>query len=154
MCDDLTGLYSAQFLRQHLQTLVDDDFRWDKSLSLNVVAVPEIDHIRSQYGDSAADQLLKQLSGMISRLVRGEDICARLDDSNFCVALQESPLEATSPTMQRMAGVLGFTEFSLQEIANPVIVHPQIGSAEYKHGDTVEELIKRATATALAANAA
>ena len=118
-----------------------------------MVAVPEINHVRTEYGSNEADHLLKQLSGMISRLVRGEDLCARLDDTTFC-ALPESPLEATSPTMQRMAGVLGFTEFSLLEIASPVNIHPRVGSAEYKLGDSVEDLIGRAISTALAANAA
>ena len=154
MSDGTTGLYSAEFFHQHLQTLVADAERWDKSLSLNVIAVPEVSHIRSEYGDNAADHLLKQLSGMISRLVRGEDLCARLDDTTFCIALPESPLEAASPTMQRMAGVLGFTEYSLLEIAAPVNIHPRIGSAEYKSGDSVEDLIGRALSTALAANAA
>lgn len=32
--DSATGLYSTEFFRQHLQTLVDDAFRWDKNLSL------------------------------------------------------------------------------------------------------------------------
>ncbi len=154
MSDSITGLYSAEFFRQHLKTLVADADRWDKSLSLSVVAVPEINHVRTEYGANEADHLLKQLSGMISRLVRGEDLCARLDDTTFCIALPESLLEATSPTMQRMAGVLGFTEFSLLEIASPVNIHPRVGSAEYKLGDSVEDLIGRAISTALAANAA
>ena len=32
--DSATGLYSTEFFRQHLQTLVNDAFRWDKYLSL------------------------------------------------------------------------------------------------------------------------
>jgi two-component system cell cycle response regulator len=152
--DSATGLYSAEFFRQHLQTLLDDAFRWDKNLSLNIVSVPELDQVRGEYGDDAAIHFTKQLSGMISRLVRGEDLCARLDDTTFCIALPESPLEATSPTMQRLTGVLRFTEFSLLEIAKPVIVHPRIGSAEFRPGDTVDILIDRAMSAALAENAA
>ncbi|MBT6828543.1 MAG: hypothetical protein HOA58_03400 [Rhodospirillaceae bacterium] len=49
---------------------------------------------------------------------------------------------------------MGFTEYSLIEIATPVKIHPSIGSAEYKSGDSVEDLIGRALSTALAANAA
>lgn len=48
------------------------------------------------------------------------DIC----DTNFCIALPESPLEATSPTMQRITGVLRFTEFSLLEVVKLLSVHP------------------------------
>jgi two-component system cell cycle response regulator len=154
VCDGTTGLYSADFLRQHLQPLMDNAFRWDKSLSLNVVSVPQIEKIRADYGDAAADHLIQQLSGMMSRLVRGEDLCARLDDTTFCIALPESSLWATGATMQRMAGVLGFTKYSLLEVSSPINIHPRVGSSEYVRGDSVDDLIGRAVATAMAANAA
>ena len=56
--------------------------------------------------------------------------------------------------MQRMTGVLRFTEISLLEVAKPLIVHPRIGSVEFKLGDTVDDLIDRAKSAALARNAA
>ena len=152
--DSVTGLFSAEFFRQHLHTLVDDAFRWDKNLSLNVVAVPEIDEIREEFGDTAAAHLTKQLCAMISQLVRGEDLCARLDDTTFCIALPESPLEATSPTMQRLTADLRVTEFSLIEVGETLIVHPTFGSAEFRPGDTVDDLLDRATSAALAKHAA
>ncbi len=133
---------------------MDDAFRWDKNLSLNIVSVQEIDQIRGEFGVDAANHFTKQLSGMISRLVRGEDLCARLDDTTFCIALPESPLKATSPTKQRLTGVLRFTEFSLLEVAKPLVVHPRIGSVEFRPGDDVDDLIGRAMSAALAENAA
>ena len=86
--------------------------------------------------------------------MRGEDLCSRLDDTTFCIALPESPLEATSPTMQRMTGVLRFTEFSLLEVAKPLISDPRIGSVEFKPGDTVDDFLDRAMSAALAKHAA
>jgi GGDEF domain-containing protein len=133
---------------------MDDAFRWDKSLFLNVVSVPQIEKIREDYGDAAADHLIQQLSGMISRLVRGEDLCAQLGDTIFCIALPESSLMATGTTMQRMAGVLGFTKYSLLEVSSPINIHPRVGSSEYLRGYSVDDLIGRAVATAMAANAA
>ena len=152
--DSATGLYSAEFFRQHLQTLTDDAFRRDKNLSLNGITVREIDHIRNEYGNTAANHMTHQLSGMISRLVRGEDLCARLNNTTFCIALPENPLEATSPTMQRLARVLLITEFSLLEVAKPLVVHPKINSTEFKPGDTADDLIARATSAAAARHAA
>ncbi|MDA0231272.1 MAG: diguanylate cyclase [Proteobacteria bacterium] len=152
--DSATGLFSVEFFRQHLQTLVDDAFRWDKNLSLNIMAVPEIDQIWNEYGDAAATHLTKQLGAKISQLVRGEDLCARLDNTTFCIALPESPLEATSPTMQRLTAVLRTTEFSLVGVSKPLIVRPTFGSVEFRPGDTVDDLLDRATSAALAKHAA
>ena len=53
-----------------------------------------------------------------------------------------------------MTGVLRFTEFSLLEVARPLIVHPRIGSVEFRPGDTAEDIIERATSMALAQSAA
>ena len=152
--DSATGLFSAEFFRQHLQTLVDDAFRWDKNLSLNIVAVSEIDEIRKECGDTTAAHLTKQLGAMISQLVRGEDLCARLDNTTFCIALPESPLEATSPTMQRLIADLRVTEFSLLEVGETLILHPTFGSAEFRPGDSVEDFLDRATSVAVAKHAA
>ena len=91
MSDSITGLYSAEFFRQHLKTLVADADRWDKSLSLSVVAVPEINHVRTEYGANAADHLLRQLSGMISRLVRGEDYARGLTTRHSALPYRKAP---------------------------------------------------------------
>jgi len=86
--------------------------------------------------------------------VRSEDLCARLDNTTFCIALPESPLEATSPTMQRLIADLRVTEFSLLEVGETLILYPTFGSAEFRPGDSVEDLLDRATSVAVAKHAA
>ena len=56
--------------------------------------------------------------------------------------------------MQRLARVLLITEFSLLEVAKPLVVHPRINSTEFKPGDTADDLIARATSAAAARHAA
>lgn len=152
--DPLTGLFVADFLTKHLELQLEDAFRWDKSLSVTVVHIPEVSRVRESFGVSAADALMKQIATVISHLVRGEDLCARLDDESFCVVMPESPLEGASAAMQRIAGVVSFTEFALSDVTPPVTVRPRLGSAEFKPGDSTDDLLGRAQASARGANAA
>lgn len=152
--DPVTGLFVPDFLTKHLELQLEDAFRWDRSLSVTVVHVPEVSRVRETFGVSAAEALLKQLATVISHLVRGEDLCARLDDENFCVVMPESSLEGASAAIQRIAGVISFTEFALSEVTPPVTVRPSLGSAEFKPGDEPGDLVGRAQASAQAAKAA
>ena len=150
--DPLTGVFSEHFLHKHLELLVEDAFRWDKSLSLTVIYMPEIHRVRVEFGDRSADTLFRQVGDAVSRLVRGEDLCARLGEAGFCVVLPETTLEATSIIMQRLSGVVSFSEFALPEVNRPMTVHPRLASAEYRPGDTPVALLGRAlVATADAA---
>ncbi len=152
--DDVTGLFNEKFLDKHLELLVEDAFRWDKNLSVTVIDLPAVRHMRRKHGSELADRLLKQVGGVISRLVRGEDLCARLGDDSFCVVLPESALEGASVTVQRITGVVSFTDFALPDLNEPVAVQPRIGNTTFKPGDTAAGLVGRAQAAALAAEAA
>lgn len=152
--DPLTGVFSEDFLHKHLGNLVQGAFRWDKNLSLTVIYMPEIHSVRVEYGDRAADALFRQVANAVSRLVRGEDLCARLGETGFCVVLPESTLEATSIIMHRLASVVRHSEFSLPEVNRPVSVKPRLASAEYKPGDTPMALLGRALVAAAAEEAA
>jgi two-component system cell cycle response regulator len=152
--DKVTGLFNEEFLNKHLEFLVEDAFRWDKNLSVTVIDLPAVRNMRREHGSELADQLLKQVGGVISRLVRGEDLCARLGDDSFCVVLPESPLEAASVTVQRLSGVVSFTDFALPDLNEPVIVQPRLGNTTFKPGDTAAGLLSRAQDAASAAEAA
>jgi len=152
--DPLTGVFSEDFLHKHLENLVQGAFRWDKNLSLTVIYMPEIHRVRVEYGDRAADALFRQVASVVSRLVRGEDLCTRLGETGFCVVLPESTLEATSIIMHRLASVVRHSEFALPEVNRPVAVHPRLASAEYKPGDTPMALLGRALVAAAAEEAA
>jgi two-component system cell cycle response regulator len=146
--DPLTGVFSEEFLHKHLELLVQNAFRWDRSLSLTVIYLPEVTRVRNEYGDEAGDALFCQLGDMISRLVRGEDLCTRLGETGFCVVMPESTLEGTGVIMHRLSGVVRNSVFSLPNTNRRAKVQPRLASAEYKPGDTPAALLGRALVAA------
>ena len=146
--DTLTGVFSESFMHKHLELLVQEAFRWEKNLSVTVIYMPEIHRVRVEHGDRAADALFRQLADMVSRLVRGEDLCARLGETGFCVVLPESSLEGTGAIMHRLSGVVRSSEFVLPGVPRAITVQPRLASAEYKPSDTPAALLGRALVAA------
>ncbi|MGD9535859.1 MAG: diguanylate cyclase [Alphaproteobacteria bacterium] len=147
--DPNTGLFSLEFLHKHLDLLIEDASRWTLSLSVITCIVPGLVAVRHDMGRRAGAALQRTLADLISRLIRGEDLCACLGDHSFCIVTPENPLQATASIMDRLRGVIGHTEFSVLEVACPIKLHAELGCAEFRPGDTVESLLARAQDMAL-----
>jgi PleD family two-component response regulator len=61
----------------------------------------------------------------------------------------ECSLEGAAPIMHRLRGVIDHTEFGVPEVHHPILLHAELGTAEFKPGDTVESLLGRAQEAAL-----
>jgi two-component system cell cycle response regulator PopA len=112
--DHGTGLYSAAFFTNHLESLTRRAQVTDRPLSVCVAQVA----IKSPEGlplaGPAMERLVGQAGAMLARLVRGEDIAARLDMRTFGVAFPSSDVEAATIAATRIAAVLECTAFDVQ----------------------------------------
>ena len=100
----------------------------------------------AEYGYVAGDMLLRQIGSAIGGLVRAEDLPARFGGDKFCIVLPDTDLASARPVLQRIAGVINFTEFAISDIGESVKVRLKNGSAQLQTGDTAESLIARARA--------
>jgi len=142
--DSLTGLFSHGFLHAHLENLITDAASTGKALSVGLLSIVNLDLINQAHGFIAGDRILRQLGGMVTSLVRAEDLPARLSGTEFCVILPDTPAMAAAPVLHRIAGVINFTEFSVPEVETPIAVSLQAGCAGLEPGDTAGGLIARA----------
>ncbi len=142
--DASVGTYAWEFLRQHLEGLIGAAHTWEKHLTLVFFSIPGIVEVRSQFGDEAGVHLTRQLAQWITTLVRAEDLTAHYGDHDFCVSLPDTPLHEASIVMNRIAGILSYTDFAVPEVYQPVTVEVEVGMAEFEPQDTAESLIARA----------
>jgi len=77
--DSLTGLYNFGFLHDYLAELIANAHRWQRPVSVGMFDVTGMDAINQRHGYAAGDRLLRQVGGLVGRLVRGEDLTARFD---------------------------------------------------------------------------
>lgn len=109
--DQGTGLYVADFFKSHLESLVARAHETDRPLSVACVRIapdPVTNALKSGRG---LDRLVGQAGAMMARLVRAEDVAARLDRITFVVAFPSSDEDAADIAARRIAAVLECTAF-------------------------------------------
>ncbi|OAN44033.1 response regulator [Paramagnetospirillum marisnigri] len=144
--DPMTGTYSRAFLDHYLQARLSTAQAHQRHLAVVFFSIPNVDGVRSHFGDDAAEHLVQQLGQWISGLLRAEDLNAYYAPNQFCVVLPDTPLVEADVVMHRIAGVLAYTDFAVREVYQPVKVWVQVGSTNAKPTDTAEQLLGRARA--------
>jgi two-component system cell cycle response regulator len=142
--DTATGMFNRAFLDSYLEDRVGFATRHGRHLSISFFRVPDIENIRTHFGEEQADHLRLQVGQWISGLLRGEDLTARFDENEFCVVLPDTPKEEADIVVHRIAGVLAYTDFAVVEVYQPIKVWVRVGAAELVADDTAASLVERA----------
>ncbi|MBL6929182.1 MAG: diguanylate cyclase [Rhodospirillales bacterium] len=143
--DELTGAYSYEFLRNHLDVLTEESREWQRHLTVIFFSINQsVEEVRQEFGDAAADKLTATVSKWISRLVRLEDFTARYGGAEFCVTLPDSPLAEGKFVMHRVSGILGYTDFAIDDVYRPIAITVAVGATEMEPDDDPAALIARA----------
>jgi two-component system, cell cycle response regulator PopA len=95
--DQGTGLYSGDFFEHHLDSLAVRAHETDRPLSLALARIAPDDRTIALKAGRGLDRIIGQAGAMLSRLVRAEDVAARLDRTTFAVAFP-SPSHASMPS--------------------------------------------------------
>lgn len=144
--DSLTGLFNFGFLHDYLASLTADAERWNKALTVAIFDVEGMAELNRKYGYSGGDRLLRQIGGIIGRMVRGEDLTARYGGEEFCVVMPGTPRDVAEVALRRVAHVISQTEFGVHSAELPVMVNLKMSCAAYEPGDSAESLLERARA--------
>lgn len=144
--DALTGLFNHGYLHAHLERQIAAARGTGKSLTVGVFEVADMARLNETVGFVGGDRLLRQLGGLITRLVRVEDLPARLSGHRFAVVLPDTPLEAARPVLHRLAGVINQTDFAVPGCSDPISVSMVAGSAELQTEEDPVGLVARARA--------
>lgn len=142
--DPLTGSYNRDFLMRYLDRRTAAAQIQGRHLTVVFFHIPGVEGVREQFGDEAAEHLQLQLAQWIQGLLRVEDVTARYEGSDFCVVLPDTPMEEAQVVMNRIAGVLDYTDFAVREVYQPVKVWVEVGSAQLAPEDDVAAVLARA----------
>lgn len=148
LSSDLPDLYTAAFLGAYLADRVTAAAAQGKPLSVIHFSFGGVARIEEEFGTPAGNHLRQQLGQWIISLTRAEDLAAHLGGSRFAVALPDTPLDEAEVVMQRIAGVIGYTDFAVQDVYQVVKVWPHVGAAAWTTGETAGALLARAEAAA------
>lgn len=85
--DPLTGAPNQQYFDEHLELALGMANRSTSRLCLVVVEIDELEHIRTQHGQAAADSLLQAVAQRLRQPLRSSDFVARTGEASFSLVL-------------------------------------------------------------------
>lgn len=92
--DALTGLFNMRYFRQQLVEEFSRAQRYGRPLTLLMIDVDHFKAYNDKNGHPAGDIVLKEVSRIFIRNVRGTDVVARYGGEEFVVLLPETPLDS------------------------------------------------------------
>jgi two-component system cell cycle response regulator PopA len=144
-----TGLYGPAFFSSHLEALVARAHETDRPLSLTLVRLVSDPILMTLTDRRGLDSIIGQAGGMMARLVRAEDVAARIDWTTFSVAFPSSDEEAANIAAHRIAAVLECTAFDVSSTPHsssndaPVQIKLDVASAAVLPEETWQNLLAR-----------
>jgi len=139
--DELTGLSNRRELKNLLLQHVERQARAGQEF---YVAMIDIDHfklINDSYGHQTGDEVLKNLSGGISELLRKTDIIGRWGGEEFLLLLPDTGKDLVPVAMSRLHEAIVKTPMVLYP---PLFISFSAGLTKYRAGEHIEHTIKRA----------
>jgi diguanylate cyclase (GGDEF)-like protein len=142
--DGLTKLY----IHRHFYTLLDNEIKRSARYSHHMtVAMMDIDNFKSvndTFGHKIGDQILREISAVISHTVRKIDIAARYGGEEFAVIFPETPISTATIIANRLRKNIAQIIVKMAEGAE-IAPKISIGLAEFPtHSDNCDNLIEKA----------
>ena len=141
--DGLTGLYNRRYLDSTLERELARCQREGQPLSLILIDLDHFKQINDSYGHPAGDEVLRQLSAMLSQQARSADVACRFGGEEFLLLLPQMPLPAACERAEQWranfaAAAIIFEQTRIQGTLSA-------GIASYpEHGSTPQALIHSA----------
>jgi diguanylate cyclase (GGDEF)-like protein/putative nucleotidyltransferase with HDIG domain len=100
--DAVTGLLSARSFRGRLSEEVDRARRYQRTLSVAVVAVDDFAALELMHGFKAGDELLGSVARLMSAATRAHDLLGRIGHAEFGLLLPDTSAEGALPALERL----------------------------------------------------
>ncbi len=105
--DEITDLFTAKFFDEHLNVEVKRAARYTRAFALIVMDIDQFKEYHGRYGPMAASAALRTAADALREMTRELDVKARTDESEFGVALPETPLDAAVVVAERIRTEIG-----------------------------------------------
>jgi len=136
--DPLTGLHNRRAGEQRLAEEIARSRRYARPLTVILLDLDNLKRCNDQFGHDGGDEMLRAFSLRLTRAIRGSDMAVRLGGDEFMAILPECRAEEVRHVLSRLAGLQ--IECSGQKVG----VDFACGWADYRPGESAEQLIKRA----------
>ncbi|MEC4684715.1 MAG: sensor domain-containing diguanylate cyclase [Nitrospirota bacterium] len=145
--DPLTGLYNRRYFFHMVQKFVEKSILEDIPISIFLFDIDNFKHYNDTNGHAEGDQLLKELSDLVSKFTRKTSVVARYGGEEFIVMLPEISKEEAFVYAERVRELISTHPFANREKQPLGIVSISGGVASFPaDGRSIHEVIQLADA--------
>lgn len=142
--DGLTGLFNHRFFQEFLSKQIEKSKRDKSTFSLLLIDIDNFKKFNDRYGHLAGDQVLREISNVISGSLRSSDIAARYGGEEIAVILLDSNGENAERIAEKIRMNIENHSIILNEQTEAINVTVSIGTSTYREGILKDELIANA----------
>ena len=120
--DGLTGCYNKKFFADRIESEFSFSLRHGQPLSLLMFDIDHFKQVNDTYGHQAGDFVLKQLTEVVNRCIRGEDIFARYGGEEFALLLRDTNAERSFILADRIRRTVAAHRFVFKQTRIPLTI--------------------------------
>lgn len=136
--DPLTGAYNRTGIEESLHTAFSNWHLNRQPLSLLLIDLDYFKTVNDNYGHAAGDDILRELSTLVSEHIRNNDHFARWGGEEFIVVCDNTDLHQARELAEKLRRLIGEHRFSYD-----LQVAVSIGVGRIRAGESLETLFKR-----------
>ncbi|HEX8776213.1 MAG TPA: diguanylate cyclase [Pyrinomonadaceae bacterium] len=142
MTDQLTGLLNRYGLQRVLAHEYAEARRYSRPLSCLMTDLDNFKLINDTFGHAAGDAVLKQVSSILTQVVRGSDMVSRYGGDEFLVLLPETDIEGAEALAEKVRAAAASQSFGDGEPRFQLTL--SIGAATLSDAESGNDMIVRA----------
>lgn len=136
--DTLTGIYNRRKFEESLEIETQRAVRYKIPISLIEVDIDYFKNINDTYGHLAGDDVLIEITKLVSENIRDVDVFARWGGEEFMILVPHNDIEGARILAEKLRTMLeGY------RIAGIGAVTCSFGAAQFNEDDTVDSFLKR-----------
>jgi diguanylate cyclase (GGDEF)-like protein/PAS domain S-box-containing protein len=141
--DSLTEAYNRRHFLERADEEVRRSDRHGRALSLCMLDADHFKNINDEFGHAAGDVVLRELARICRSHLRANDLLARVGGEEFTLLLPETALSGARAVAERVRVELEHATMRSPE-GNALRITASFGVAEWKKGENLDGLLRRA----------
>jgi diguanylate cyclase (GGDEF)-like protein len=138
--DELTGIANRRAYQRGFEAMLDRARRQERSLHLILCDIDHFKRINDSFGHPFGDLVLQQIAKLFDRVVRANDLAARVGGEEFAILLEDADHAGAWKVAERLRELVTELELKFGTTSIPVTI--SLGIAEFpKHADSLEKLV-------------
>jgi len=139
--DGLTGIFNRRYFETRITEEIERARRYGTDLALIMVDVDKFKSLNDEFGHLLGDEVLRQVSSLLSRQIRKSDVVCRYGGEEFVVLLPQTTPEQALHVAEKLR--LAVAEWQFPGVPRNLTVSGGVGVFP-AHGSSRDQLVKAA----------